>query len=133
MQSGQVFSPCNFLIAILTCVIAVVPATFAQTPTFQGVFAGLSLEIADQSVPPGGTLQVQVLVTEPKQIKKGRQGMQFSGPQLSSLTGGSLFSPAGDVSGVAVDSNGNTEVNVSSPLSSFGNTLDIPVMVFTRQ
>lgn len=93
-----------------------------------GTFAGVGLRIADERVPAGGMLQVKVFTTEPKPITKGRQKVSFASPLLGSSVGINLFSPAGDVSGVAVSSNKTQKFFINSPLSSFGTNIDYPLM-----
>ena len=104
-------------------------------------FLGVSLSVASPTVPPGGLLQMQVSVTEPNPILKGKQGAKFSAAAaalspfgtapaavLGSIRDAALYSPAGDVSGVAVGKTGGTQVFFTSPLTSFGMTIDTPVM-----
>jgi hypothetical protein len=91
-------------------------------------FAGVELKIANEKVPAGGMLQVQVSITEPKPIMKGRQRVAFSSPLLGSASGINLFSPAGDVSGVAVRSGKALKFFFSSPLASLGTDSDYPIM-----
>lgn len=95
-------------------------------------FNGVDLKVADVTVPPGGTLQAQVFITEPKPIKGGKQHMGISGPDVTQVHGAALFSPDGDVCGIAVVAKGGTRVYFSSPLSSYGEDADTPVMVFTK-
>ena len=109
------------------------------------VFTGISLSVDSPTVPPGGMLQMQVFVTEPNPILKGKQSMKFAAvraaalaaplgtaavpaPLLGTIRDAALFSAAGDVSGVAVGKSGGTQVFFTSPLTSFGTTPDTPVM-----
>jgi hypothetical protein len=105
-------------------------------------FAGVSLSVASPTVPPGGVLQMQVFVTEPNPILKGKQRASFSAAPtallspfavapatvLGSIRDAALYSPGDDVSGVAVGKTGATQVFFTSPLTSFGTTIDTPVM-----
>jgi len=91
-------------------------------------FAGVELRIANEKVPSGGILQVKVFITEPKPIMKGRQRVAFASPLLGSAIGINLFSPAGDVSGVAVSSGKTLKFFFNSPLASFGTDADYPIM-----
>lgn len=98
-------------------------------------FVGVSLDLASQTVPPGGLLQMQVFITEPKPILKGGQKATFTSraaivPALGVVRDGALFSPAGDVDGVAVLGKGSIQVSFNSPLTSFGTDMDTPVMAF---
>src|SRR5215813_12422995 len=91
-------------------------------------FAGVEPKIANEKVPAGGMLQVKVFITEPKPIMKGRQRVAFSSPLLGSASGINLFSPAGDVSGVAVRSGKALKFFFNSPLASLGTDADYPIM-----
>src|SRR5438046_1347992 len=95
--------------------IAVAPFLFSRPASAQG-FVGVSLDLASQTVPPGGLLQMQVFITEPKPILKGGQKTTFSShaafvPALRTVRDGALFSPAGDVDGVAVFAPGSIQIN----------------------
>jgi hypothetical protein len=92
------------------------------------VFTGVGLKVPNETVPPGGMLQLKVQITEPKPILKGRQGLKFSSASLGAVQGVAAFSPKGDVSGVAVIRNGNAQVTFSSPLSTLGTSIDYPIL-----
>ena len=104
-----------------------------------GGAAGLS--VASPTVPPGGLLQMQVFITEPKPILKGKQGVKSNAnannanivdPAIASPLGAvrdaAIFSPAGDVSGVAVTASGATQFFFSSARNSYGESIDTPVI-----
>lgn len=110
-------------------------------------FTGVELRIPDETVPPGGVLQLKVEVTEPKPILKGRQRVGLSTSKASTrssvfnadasplvstplgpIQGIALFSQKGDASGVAVSDTSGTRFFFSSPLSSFGTNSDYPVL-----
>ena len=91
-------------------------------------FNGVGLKIADETVPPGGMLQLKVFVTEPKPIMKARQMVSFTSTSLGTARGINLFSPAGDVSGVAVSSGKRMKFYINSPLSTLGTDPDYPVL-----
>ena len=88
----------------------------------------LGLKVMNEKVPPGGMLQLKLSVTEPKPILKGNQRVRYASAFLGPVRGIHLFSPAGDVIGVAVLENGDAQVYFSSPLNSFGTNLDYPVL-----
>jgi len=91
-------------------------------------FAGVELRIADETVPPGGMLQLKVQITEPKPISKGGQRARFNANFLGPVQGIHLFSPSGDASGTAVLSKGAAHFSLGSPLSSMGNAIDYPIL-----
>lgn len=130
--------------AFLLLAVSIVPSIFVGSAVAGSgvsaapVFVGVSLSVNDVTVAPGGTLQMQVFVTEPNPILKGKQGVRFSSVAssgiglpvavLGAIRDAALFSPNGDVSGVAVGKAGGTQVFFTSPLTSFGTTIDTPVM-----
>jgi hypothetical protein len=105
----------------------------------EGTGAGLS--VASPTVPPGGLLQMQIFMTEPKPILKGKQGVHAQQSQaldfegagksaslLGALRDAAIFSPDGDVSGVAVTNSSGTQFFFTSPLASYGTSTDTPVI-----
>ena len=137
MKSERALNLLSRAVSLKLCVVvllllAVPLAGAAPTPSFGPPFVGVSLEVPNATVPPGGTLQVQVFVTEPKPIKGGRQRLPIRSPDVGQANGAELFSAYGDVCGVAVLTKSSASVYFSSPLFSFGEKPDRPVMVFTR-
>jgi len=61
-------------------------------------FAGVSLKIADEKVPPGGIAQVKLFVTEPRPISTA--GGKFALDGFDAIEGVALMSPGGDAMGV---------------------------------
>jgi hypothetical protein len=92
------------------------------------VFAGVELRIPDETVPPGGMLQLKVEITEPKPILKGGQRAQYQAQFLGPVQGIALFSPNGDASGTAVLSKGAAHLSLNSPLFDMGNVVDYPIL-----
>jgi len=126
---------------VFLILIFVVSNSAARAAGPAETFAGVSLSAASPTVPPGGLLQMQVFVTEPKPILKGKQRVQAvaTGASLveaipgtaSPVTGirdAALFSTGGDVSGVAVTDSSGTQFFFSSPLNTFGQSIDTPVI-----
>ena len=145
---GQVCLKVNRVLRFTTLIILSLAANFsaAQDPA-GAVFNGVSLSVQSPTVPPGGTLQVQVFVTEPNPILKGRQGMKLGSARaalvpaalspdaslapaaiLGSIRDAAVYSPTGDTDGIAVGKNGSTQLFFNSPLTTFGTELDTPVM-----
>jgi hypothetical protein len=91
-------------------------------------FAGVELAIPNETVPPGGMLQLKMQITEPTPILKGKQTMTFSSTFLSSPVGIALFSPAGDASGTALLSGGGVHFSLHSPIFDMGTSIDYPIV-----
>lgn len=91
-------------------------------------FAGIELRIPDETVPPGGMLQLKVEITEPRPISKGGQRTRFGAGFLGPVQGIALFSPAGDASGTALLSKGAAAFSLSSPIIDMGMNPDYPIL-----
>src|SRR5215469_9641346 len=84
----------------------------------------ISLHIPDESAPPGGVVQMKVLVTEPSPVSSG--GPRFAEFSAASVIGIQLFNPNGDVNGVAMV--GSSMVNVAYVSSTGTQGSDYPIM-----
>jgi hypothetical protein len=92
--------------------------------------AGVSIKVKDETVPPGGMVQVKVVVTEPQPISTGKGRITRS---FGTLAGFALHSPGNDAYGVAVVDAAGLDVSVRSPASTFGTSLDYPVLTVTER
>jgi len=113
--------------------IRVASFTLLLTPSFllavdPQPFAGVELRIPDETVPPGGMLQLKVEITEPKPILKGGQRARYQAQFLGPVQGIALFSPKGDASGTAVLSKGAAQISLSSPLFDMGKIIYFPIL-----
>jgi hypothetical protein len=118
---------------ILLSLVLAPGAVFGGAPA--APFVGVNLSVASPTIPPGGLLQMQVFMTEPKPILKGKQGITFKGAlratvasPLGPLRDAALFSTGGDVSGVAVVGAAGPQFFFTSPLETFGTSIDTPVI-----
>src|SRR5215469_5897690 len=89
----------------------------------------ISLHIPDESAPPGGIVQMKVLVTEPSPISSG--GPRIPVPGGTAPVGIQLFNPNGDVNGVAMI--GASMVNIASVTSTGTQGSDYPIMIVSLQ
>jgi hypothetical protein len=111
----------EFLILLCLLIVATPVICAAQAP-------GIELSIPNETVPPGGMLQLKVQITEPKPISKGGQKTRFQAQFLGPIQGIALFSPSGDASGTALVSKGAAQLSLSSPLFSMGDNVDYPIL-----
>jgi hypothetical protein len=74
--------PCLLLLALVILMPTNLLAAGAEAP-----FAGVELTIPNETVPPGGMLQLKVQITEPAPISKGGQRTAFSSTFLSAPVG----------------------------------------------
>src|SRR5690348_17588364 len=61
----------------------------------------VSLHIPNETAPPGGLAQMKFMVTEPTPISTGGPSLAFAAATFDAVWGIELFSPTGDVNGVA--------------------------------
>jgi hypothetical protein len=127
-------------LGLLTAVVAIVASPFdlrahaasgpvrAKSATLEPEppFVGLSLEVEDEIVAPGGLAQVKLFVTEPQPISTAGGRLRFAG--FSSFEGIALMSPAGDTVGVAVVQGSELVVSIISPSATFGLNPDYPIL-----
>ncbi len=75
-----------------------------------------------EKIPPGGTVQVKYVLTQPRPISSG--GPHVAVPRNFSVNGIAAFSPLGDTAGAALVENGVLSVSVVSPSSDYGTNSD---------
>lgn len=122
MRNNSVASPAKVLAAVsIGLILMLSGSALAANPDVE-------LRIPDETVPPGGMLQLKLEITEPKPILKGGQRNKFKAKFLGQPVGVELFSPDGDASGTAVLSKGAVQFSLSSPLASMGQLSDYPIV-----
>jgi hypothetical protein len=92
-------------------------------------FTGLSFRVLNATIPPGGTFQFQLLLTEPKPIGFGSTRPTVPGP----VSGIALIDPIGQTAGVAIINDLGARINFNSPLATFGTNpiIDYPILVIS--
>lgn len=89
----------------------------------------ISLHIPNESAPPGGVVQMKMLVTDPSPVSSG--GPRFAAFNGASVVGIQLFNPTGDVNGVAML--GSPMVNIAYVSSTGTQGSDYPIMTVALQ
>lgn len=89
---------------------------------------GSEIRVLDETQPAGGTVQLKLSLTEPKPISSGTKQLALDSFAFDDVFGISLWSPLGDVFGVARVNAGKVAVNSLSPLGSFGTVVDYPIL-----
>ncbi|HXB75564.1 MAG TPA: IPT/TIG domain-containing protein [Candidatus Acidoferrales bacterium] len=84
------------------------------------------MTIPNEAAPPGGVVQMKVLVTEPTPITSGGPRLAFDAKMFDAVFGIELFNPVGDVNGVAMIN--GPQVQVRYTTSSGGPGTDYPIM-----
>ena len=86
------------------------------------------IRVSNETTPPGGTVQVKFLLTEPHPIMSTGSSYALDG---MSVDGVALWSPLGDAGGVAVVKNGSLYLSAISPSGDLGTGLDYPFITIT--
>src|SRR5262249_45167377 len=89
----------------------------------------VSLHIPNESSPPGGVVQMKLMVTEPTPISGG--GPRLNTPKGTAVRGIHLFNPAGDVEGVATLNGSLVSILYVTSNGTQGN--DYPIMTVALQ
>lgn len=89
----------------------------------------ISLHIPDETAPPGGIVQMKMLVTEPTPVTSS--GPRIPIPSGTRPVGIQLFNPTGDVNGVALI--GPSSVSIASITSTGTQGSDYPIMTVALQ
>jgi len=118
----------NYSLLSVFLILAVTLPTSLFAVSGAAGFPGVEITIPNETVPPGGMLQLKIQITEPKPIVKGGHKTAFAGKFLGTPQGFALFSPLGDASGTAVLSKGAAQFSFTSPLGDFGQSIDYPLL-----
>jgi hypothetical protein len=101
----------------------------AALPALADTFTGVSIRIPNEVAPPGGSLQLRVLLTEAKPIFTGAAAMGFGTPLLVQ---GLVLPDNPDAAGAAVvDGHGGLRLRVKSPSGTFGLSIGAPIVAVT--
>ena len=96
--------------------------------TVQGQILPVEIKVGNETIPPGGTVQFKVSLTEPRPIMSGTKSFAMDEGSFDGFYGVSVSSPLGDAFGVASYRNGQFSIRYLSPLGSFGTVLDYPML-----
>ena len=91
-----------------------------------GTIQQVSLFIPNESAPPDGVVQMKFMVTEPTPISTGRPVGLLDPATFDAFLGFELFSPTGDVNGVAMIDGGRVQIQYIA--SSGAQGTDYPIM-----
>ncbi len=86
------------------------------------------IRVMSEVQPAGGTVQVKLVLTEPRPISTGTTFTSLDAGSFDSIYGVELFSATGDVFGTAVIQGTALQVNYVSPNATFGTSLDYPIL-----
>ena len=125
LRMGVGFKPSA---AVFLMICAFFLSTASPSRAQSGSCAGICLRVSNQSAPPGGGIQLSVVVTEPKPIVTGGTAVAFDVGLLDSVQGVAVFSPAGDVIGAAVIDGNQVRLQFTSPQGALGTSLDTPIL-----
>ena len=88
----------------------------------------VELKVSDETIPPGATIQLKMLLTEPRPIMTGTGSFAMDERAFDAFYGISLNSPGGDTFGVASYGKGQFSIAYVSPLGTFGTVVDYPIL-----
>ncbi len=71
----------------------------------------LTMRVPDETAPPGGFVQIKVMVTEVTPISGGRPMFTYDPSVFSGVAGFGMFAPAGEVAGAAVITGNHVEIS----------------------
>src|SRR6516165_5701650 len=109
----------------IACVFAARLAIADGGPGPSGSNNQISLHIPNEMAPPGGVVQMKLLVTTPTPISSGGPRLAFRST-FDAVWGIELFNPTGDVNGAAVIN--GSQVSVFYTTSSGASGSDYPIM-----
>jgi hypothetical protein len=99
-------------------------------------FSGVSLKVLNASSPPGGVMQLNVTLTEPKPIATGSALLSVNTAVLGPVMGVAVYGPGGaqsDAAGTAVVAGDTVTVRTVSPSSAFGTSIADPIVSVTMR
>lgn len=105
------------------------PTNGGPGPSCSTATRQISLHIPNESAPPGGIVQMKVLVTEPSPVSSSGPRIPLPGRVI--VKGIQLFNPTGDVSGVALV--GPSLISIESITSTGTQGSDYPIMTVALQ
>jgi hypothetical protein len=94
-------------------------------------FAGVSLKVDNETVPPGGILQFKLFLTEPRPISRGTTHPKIPALPTAGPRGIALDDPSGQACGVAVSGANGLQFNFISTNLTLGSNIDYPILTIT--
>ena len=96
----------------------------------------IEVRVADETVPPGGLVQLKLMMTDPRPISVGKMSLTALDPNVfGDVVGVALFSDLGDVAAAAVVQGGKVSAQfatdsrfTSDPTRTYGQDGDYPLM-----
>lgn len=106
---------------------ALAVSQFAQEHT------GVSLRFEDETVPPGATVQVKLVLTEPRPIIRSSFESSFESSFFDDISGVAVRSDNGDASGAVMITPTGIRVAMTSPSRNTGVNPDYPIFTFAAR
>jgi hypothetical protein len=88
----------------------------------------LWVEVSKETVPAGGTAQLQVYLTEPKPIIRTRLELQFDDERIAEVLSAAVYSESGDAVGTATRRGNRLIITASSPSAELGWIEEYPIV-----
>ena len=112
---------------LATAVYCLASAFWFSSPA-AGQTLPVEIKVADETVPPGGTVQLKFSLTEPRPIMTGTKSFAYDDWAFDGFFGVAVSSPLGDAFGVASYGNGGFGVRYLSPSADYGTVVDYPIL-----
>jgi hypothetical protein len=103
-------------------------AAFTLPAASQTAATRVEVAIQDSTIPPGGMLQFQLRLTEPKPIGNSSTRPSIPTGPRGPVRGIALNDPLGVTAGVAVITNSGIRITTTSPTGTFGDGADKPIL-----
>jgi hypothetical protein len=91
----------------------------------------LQLNVSNETVPPGGTVELKFSLSQPNSIAIGELAINLDPTVFASVTAASVFSANGDAAGVVQIQGLHVDVHFSSQNGGIGLLAGVPVVVVT--
>ncbi len=135
-RTRVVLLPIFVALAVSFCVAGPLPRPHVLLQKRAGelapaAFAGVSLKVDDETVPPGGILQFKLFLTEPKPISSGTTHPKIPTQPTAGPRGIALDDPSGHACGAAVSGPNGLQFNFISTNLTLGSSIDYPILTIT--
>jgi hypothetical protein len=125
-QSKPQLRSISALTIALTALSSIV--AFSAPAAGQTTDTGVEVAIQDSTIPPGGMLQFQLRLTEPKPIGNSSTRPSIPTGPTGPVRGIALNDSLGVTAGVAVVSTAGIRITATSPTDTFGDGADKPIL-----
>ncbi len=131
-MSSKANAPAGVSVAFrhMRCVIAIqIAAVLFLAAIAEGFPRSVQVSVGNETVPPGGTVQLKFFLAKPAFIGSGELSMDLDPSVFGSVASVAVFGANGDAAGVAQIQSLHVDVHFSAPSAGIGNLSEVPVVV----